>query len=186
MNSGEGATMMLRHAMICLSILGGLCGCAVMPPEVMDDAIGDRPFQTLIQEADDYRGQTVIVGGYIVEVANEADQSRIIAVQAELGSNQKPRSRDLSQGRLVIDHRGFIDPEVYQKDRKITVAGKITGSSQTERGKFAFPYLHIEMTHIHLWPEEKAVPYDPYRDYWGPGFHYRPWFWGHPYHPYWW
>lgn len=178
--------MSLRHAVISIFFLAALAGCAVMPPEVMNDAISDRPFQTLIQNAADYRGETVVVGGYIVEVANETDHSRIIAVQTELGGNQEPKSRDLSQGRLVISHRGFIDPEVYQKDRKITVAGKIIGSSQTEQGKFPFPYLHIEMRQIHLWPEEKVVPYDPYRDYWGPPYFYRPWFRGRPYHPYWW
>ena len=117
--------MKLRHTVICLAIVISGCACAVMPPEVTDDAIADLPFRTLIQEADQYRGQTVIVGGYIVEVSNEADQSRIVAVQTELGSGQEPKARDLSQGRLIITYRGFIDPEVYQKDRKITVAGNI-------------------------------------------------------------
>jgi outer membrane lipoprotein len=181
------STMMRRQAAIYfLFIIVSLGGCAVMPPEVTDDAISGVPFRTLVKDAAGYRGQAVILGGYIVEVANEADRSRIIAVQTELGGNQRPKSRDLSRGRLVISYRGFIDPEVYRKDRKITVAGKIVGSSQTERGKFAFPYLHIEMTHIHLWPEEKVVPYDPYRDDWGPPYFYHPWFWGRPYHPYWW
>jgi outer membrane lipoprotein len=178
--------MSSRHAAIALFFLVGLAGCAVMPPEVMQDAISERPLQTLIRDAAAYRGETVVVGGYVVEVANEADHSRIIAVQTELGSNQKPKSRDLSQGRLVIRHQGFIDPEVYQKDRKITVAGKIIGSSQTESGKFAFPYLHIEMTHIYLWPEERVVPYDPYWNYGGPAYFDYPWFWGPYHHPYWW
>ena len=178
--------MKLRHTVICLAIVISGCACAVMPPEVTDDAIADLPFRTLIQEADQYRGQTVIVGGYIVEVSNEADRSRIVAVQTELGSGQEPKARDLSQGRLIITYRGFIDPEVYQKDRKITVAGKIIASSRTESGKFPFPYLHIDMTHIHLWPEQRVVPYDPYWDYWGPPYYYRPWGWGYPYRPYWW
>lgn len=172
---------MIRHAAICLLVFVGLWGCAVMPPEVMNDAISDVPFRALVKDAAGYRGQTVIVGGYVVEVVNEGDRSRIIAVQSPLGVNQKPKSRDLSQGRLVISYRGFIDPEVYQKDRKITVAGEIVGNSQTDPATYPFPYLHLDMTQIHLWPEEKIVPYDPYRDDWGPVFFYGPWFWRHPY-----
>jgi outer membrane lipoprotein len=177
------ATMMRRQAAIWFFLIVGLGGCAVMPPEVTDDAISGVPFRTLVEDAAGYQGQTVIVGGYIVEVGNEADRSRIIAVQSPLGLNQKPKSRDLSQGRLVIRYRGFIDPEVYQKNRKITVAGEIIGSSQTDPATYPFPYLHLEMTQIHLWPEEKIVSDDPYRDDWGPVFPYRPWFRGHPY---WW
>jgi len=176
--------MMLGKIAICISIVISVYACAVMPADVTQDAA--LPFPELIQNADRYRGKTVIVGGYVVEVSNEADQSRIIAVQTPLGIGQEPKSRDSSQGRLVITYQGFIDPEVFQKERKITVAGKIIASSQTEQGKYPFPYLHIDMTHIHLWPVQKVVPYDPYWDYWGPPYwgppyYYRPWGWRHPY-----
>jgi outer membrane lipoprotein len=173
--------MIRPSAVILLFFLASLAGCAVMPPEVMRDAITGVPFSSLIRNAAGYHGETVIVGGYVIEVANEADQSRIVALQTEMNGNQKPGSRDLSRGRIVIDAPGFIDPEVYQKDRKITVAGKIIGSSQTAPDKFPFPYLHIEMTRIHLWPEETVVPYDPYRDDPGPVFYPRLWFWRYPY-----
>ena len=174
---------MLPKKTIYFAVLLAAYGCSVMPADVSKDAMPDMPFTALMEEAGQHIGQTVILGGYVVEVINDAHQSRIIAVHAPLGSSQEPKEKDLSQGRLVITYNGFVDPEVYQKDRKITVAGKIAGSSQTEQGKYPFPYLRIDMTHIHLWPLEKQVPYDPYWDYWGPPYYYRPWGYRHPY---WW
>ena len=169
--------------MICITLLLNAVGCAVIPSEISRKAMPEMPFSDLIRNAGLHKGKTTVIGGYIVEVTNLADQSRIIAVQAPLGSSQEPKTKDLSQGRLVIISRGFIDPEVYQKERKITVAGKIMGSSQTEQGQYAYPYLRIDLTHMHLWPVEKPVPYDPYWDPWGPYYRYHPYGWRNPY---WW
>ena len=167
---------------LCLAILFGAIACSVMPPEISRKAMPEVPFAELIRDAGRYKGETAVLGGYIVEVANLADRSRIIAVQAPLGTAQEPKTKDLSQGRLVIISRDFIDPEVYQKERKITIAGKVMASSQTEKGRYPFPYLRVDLIHIHLWPVEKPVPYDPYLDPWGP-YPYYPFGWRHPY---WW
>jgi outer membrane lipoprotein len=175
--------MIFSRSILCIAILLGAIGCAVIPAEISQNALNDMPLAELIRDAGRFRGETVVVGGYVVEVTNLEDQSRIIAVQAPLGIAQEPRAKDLSQGRLVIRLQGFIDPEVYKKERKITVAGIVTGSSQTEQGQYPYPYLRIDLSHIHLWPEEKAVPYDPYWDPWMPTYRYYPYGWRHPY---WW
>jgi len=170
------------RTMICLTIVLGATACSVMPADVSKDAMPEIPFAQLIREAERHRGETVVLGGYVVEVTNLKQQSLMIAVQAPLGNTQEPKAKDLSQGRLVINYQGFLDPEVYQKDRKITVAGKVMASSQTEQDTYPYPYLRIDLTHIHLWPVEKPVPYDPYWDPWGPRYRYDP-YWRYPY---WW
>lgn len=167
--------------MIWLTVMMGTIACSVMPQEISRNAIPDMPFTELIRNAEALKGKTTVIGGYVVEVANLADQSVVIAVQAPLGSAQEPKTKDLSQGRLVITSREFIDPEVYQKDRKITVAGKVLGSSETEQGKYRYPYLRVESIHIHLWPVETPVVHDPYWDPWWPSYRYYPYGWRHPY-----
>lgn len=176
---------MMKRAtiLICLATLFGAVACSVMPAEVSRDAIPETPFAELIRNSDRYKGETALLGGYVVEVENLSDQSRIVAVQAPLGMAQEPKSKDLSQGRLVIASRSFIDPEVYQKDRKITVAGTVVASSETEH-LYPYPYLRIDLIHLHLWPVEKAAPRDPYWDPWGPPYFYHPFGWRHPY--WWW
>ena len=163
----------------CLTVMS----CAVIPSDATRDKLPEMPFPVLIAEAGQHIDSTVILGGYVVDVQIEKDRSRIVAVQSPLGLGQEPKSKDLSQGRLIILYDGFIDPEVYAKDRKITVAGKLLGSSSTETAQMPFPYVRIQMAHIHLWPVEKPVPRDPYWNGWGYPPPWHPW-WGWPY-PYW-
>jgi outer membrane lipoprotein len=154
-----------------------IAACAVMPAHVRNEAISGVPFNSLIQNASQYTGRTVILGGYVVEVQNEHDISRIIAIQAPLGIGEEPKSRDLSQGRLILENRGFLDPEVYTKGRKITVAGTILGSSATEKNPVQFPYLRIMVTQIYLWQKERPIESAPYWWYWPPYPYYYPWGW---------
>jgi len=154
-------------------------GCTVMSPAVKNEALPPIPLTVLIENAQKYQGETVILGGYIVAVENRADHTRIEAVQAPLGIGQKPKSKDLSHGRLVLIFKGFIDPEVYTKDRQITVGGKVSGSSASDT-KSAYPYLRLDVQDIHLWPVEQ-----PYREpYWYDDYYdpfYYPWGWRHHY-----
>jgi len=162
------------------AILGLLLAtsCSVMPKAVNETAMAPLPFDTLVADAGHHLGETVILGGYVVDVKNEPTQSRLTAVEAPLGIGQEPKSKDLSKGRLILEYKGFLDPEVYTKDRKITVAGTLQGSSSTDDGAFSFPYVRIAVQSLHLWPVERPVPRDPYWDPW-----YPPWGWRYPY---WW
>lgn len=148
-----------------------------MSPEVKNEALPPIPFKVLIEDVDKYKEDTVILGGYVISVENKTDHTRIVAVQSPLGVGQKPKAKDLSQGRLILIYNGFIDPEVYAKDRQITVGGKILNSSATDP-KAPYPFLEIEVKEIHLWPIEKPSPdpcwYDCYYPF------YYPWWW-HPY-----
>ena len=168
------------HWIGCLAVIAWLAGCAVMPQEIQDKALQDLTFPELIAGVDQYRGQTVVLGGYVVSVENLRDQTRMVAVQTPLGLGQEPQSKDLSKGRLVLVYKGFLDPEVYTKDRRITVGGRILDSSAHDP-ETSFPYLKIAVDEIHLWPVVKpavAYPYW-YDDYWYP----YPWGWWH--RPYW-
>jgi outer membrane lipoprotein len=161
-----------------------LAGCSVVSKQTRQEALPQMPFLELVNQARNYIGETVILGGYVVQVTNHADRSEIIAVQAPLGTGQEPKSKDRSQGRLILDYAGFIDPQVYTQDRKLTVAGKLLGSSQTETGDKPFPYLHLQVSEIHLWAVEKPRYYDPYWDYWmwHPYYYPYPFWWRHPYY----
>ncbi len=167
----------------CLAAIAFITGCAVISQQVRDKALPPVSFAELIAAVDQYKGQTVIQGGYIVSVENLKDQTRIVAVQTTLGVNQKPNSKDLTQGRLILIYNGFLDPEVYTKKRQITVGGRVLDSSANDPQP-PFPYLKIELAEIHLWPVEKPVAPYPYwdDDYWYP----YPFWWRHPfwYHRY--
>ena len=177
-----------RNLLIMLLLLVFSSGCSVMSQRVRNEAMPSMPFYTLLQNGEQYVGRTVILGGYILETENKPNQTLIKVLQAPLAFGEEPRSRDKSQGRFIIVHDGFLDPEVYKKDRRITAAGIITGFEVQDIGMCPYSCLKIKSREIYLWPEYEYYPYySPY--YYGPyHHHYRYWrhypYYGPPYGPY--
>jgi outer membrane lipoprotein len=155
-------------------LIFGVWRCTVVSPEVKEEALPPIPLPVLIGDVQKYMGDTVIVGGHVVTVDNKADHTEIVAVQSPLGVGQRPKTKDLSQGRLVMIYKGFLDPEVYAKDREITIGGKIIGSSALVDNP-VFPFLKLEIRDIHLWAKE-----EPQNPFWDDYYPYPyPWWWHH-------
>ncbi len=151
--------------------------CTVMPRQVMDEALPETDFAELAGHADRYVGETVVLGGYVLEVENFKDHTRMTVLQAPLGIGQRPKSKDRSQGRLALIYDGFLDSEVFTRDRQVTVGGRILQPEKGEGPPYAL--VRLQVRDIHLWPVESET-YDPYEydDWYWPW--YRPWF--HPWH----
>ncbi|MEJ2658835.1 MAG: Slp family lipoprotein [Desulfobacterales bacterium] len=152
-----------------------IISCSVISQQIREESIGPVDFKTLMHEAGRYKGKTVILGGYILETQNMADQSIVKVLQTPLGLGEEPKSKDQSEGRFIVFKKGFLDPEVYQKDRKITVAGTIIGKTFEKVDHFDQPYLEIKSREIYLWPK---------REYYYPPFYYDPWYYPYPYYWY--
>lgn len=144
--------------------------CAVISKQVQSEAEPPIPFKTLLEEAEKYNGRTVILGGYILQTENLASETILKVLQAPFRVGEEPDLRDLSQGRFVVYFKGFLDPEVYAKDRAITVAGTVIGSAVEKIGEERVRYLKIENREIYLWPEYTNLPpyhnLRPYTRYW--------------------
>lgn len=169
----------LWAALLAIPMTLFLGSCSVISQQIRTEATPTIQFKTLILEKDNYRGKTVILGGYILETQNSADKSLIKVLQVPLGFGEKPKSKDLSEGRFIVSQKGFLDPEIYKKDRKITVAGAIVGAVVEKIDDSPQPYLKIESREIFLWPEEPYYYPPPYYDP-----YYDPWFYPYPYYGY--
>ena len=179
----------LISLLLLLVAAGSVAGCApVLSKQLRQEAEPPIPFAELQQAPDTYKGLVVILGGYILEAENGPDGSRLTILQAPLDSRNRPKSTDLTKGRFLVRTKKFLDPEVYSKDRAITVGGKVEGSRQEPLGSRSYVYPLIRAQEIYLWPEKyKYVgPYYPYfYDPWyGPW--YYPWYypWYRPWDPY--
>ncbi|MCJ7830052.1 MAG: Slp family lipoprotein, partial [Desulfobacterales bacterium] len=89
--------------------------------------------------------------------------------------------RDFSEGRFQVVYSGFLDPEVYRKDRRVTVAGTLLGCEVQRTGDCPHPLLRVAGREIYLWPEYEyraPSPY-PYYDPWYSPFRYHRYY----YHP---
>jgi len=154
--------------------------CTVISQEVRKEAEPPVPFKTLLAEADRYKGHIVILGGYILETRNLESETVISVLQVPFRFGEEPDFRDTSQGRFKIYHKGFLDPEVYTKDRAITVAGEVLGSEYEEIGGVRIQYLDLRDRQIYLWPEFETRP-PPYPPWPYPYYWYRYPYWPYPY-----
>ncbi len=169
----------LKTAWPAFLVLFFITSCSVISQQIRKESIVPVNFNILVQETDKYLGKTVILAGYILEMQNLPDRSSVKILQVPLGLGEAPKPKDDSEGRFIILHKGFLDPEIYSKDRKVTVAGIIIGTEIEKVDHFAKTYLKIESREIYLWPEEE----DYLRPYYDPWYYPYPYYW-HPYRYY--
>ena len=105
-----------------------LSGCtSVLSNSIVQEADDKISFPDLQKLPEQYRGIVVILGGQIVETVVKEDETWVQVLQLPLGAQQRPDITASSQGRFIVIYKRFADPLVYEKGRKITVAGVVQG-----------------------------------------------------------
>lgn len=158
--------------------------CSPISPQLRKEAL-KVPFRKLLAETSRYQGDLVILGGYVIKTQVLPGESRMVVLQTPLSFTDRPQSKDESQGRFLVLHKGYLDPEVYEKDRAVTVVGTVAGKTAEKVDECPYSCLTIKSREIHLWPQERYYyPYYPYYGpYYGP-YYYAPYYdfyWGYPF-----
>ncbi|MEW6039877.1 MAG: Slp family lipoprotein [Pseudomonadota bacterium] len=135
-----------------------------------------------------YRERMVILGGDIVQTRYLGKISEIEVVQKSLDRADRPERTDRSDGRFLAECPYFVDPTIYDKDRELTVAGKIVGERAQKLGEAEYDYLVVGCDHLYLWPERRPTGYYPYPSPyawygWGWPYYYYPYSFYYPYYP---
>ncbi|HWP00709.1 MAG TPA: Slp family lipoprotein [Methylococcus sp.] len=169
----------LSRGLAGLLLASQLAACATSPvPRSFQLRAMTQPksFVELRANAPHYTGQMVILGGEIVETRHREKISEIEVVQKNLDSQDRPEKTDRSGGRFLVQCSYFLDPAVYEKDREITVAGKVIGQRRQKLDEADYTYLVVGCDYLHLWPERQPVAYYPYPyPYWyGWPYYYYP------------
>jgi len=140
-------------------------------------------FSQLIKNPDQYIGNTIFLGGVIVSVDNKNDGTLLEIYQTELDSTGEPKNIDVSMGRFLAWHKGFLDGQIYRSGRKITIVGEIRGIEVRKLGEIDYRYPYLIIKDIYLWSAAQKR-YSPYyhQRYYGPWWR-DPWYRG--YYPYW-
>ena len=120
-----------------------------------------------------YNGKLVVWGGEIIETVNQKDGTTQIEIfQKPLGWGGEPKDTMASEGRFLVIADKELDPYIYQRGKKITVAGEIMGEKIKPLGEMEYRYPVLSGKQIYLWPLYYYYPY--------PYYYYDPW-WGYPY-----
>ncbi len=164
--------------------LMSLTGCAHVISK--DLRMKSDPTLTLSQVRNDpeaFKGKMVVWGGEIIETLNlKGGSTQIEVFQRSLGWRGEPKETALSEGRFLILSDQYLDPYLFRKGRKITVAGEILGEKTKTIGEMEYRYPLISSKQFYLWPDY-YYPHPYYYDPWWPYPYWR-WRFGFGYHYY--
>jgi outer membrane lipoprotein len=171
----------MKKFFVLVMVLGLLSGCAhVISRNVLKEVDKRIVFADLLRDPTAYKGKVVLVGGVIVDTVNKEEGTLLEIYDTALDYEGKPIHTDRSEGRFLALYQGFLDNAIYQKGRKVTIAGTVQGEKIQQLGETKYHYPYLIVKEIHLWKKEKPVYYDQYDLYpWGPWYDpWYPWGWG--------
>jgi len=162
----------------------GIAGCGYpISQGLRGEARKDLTFPMVLQNPTAYIGSIVIWGRKIIETHNVTGGSEIIVLETPLDYQEMPESEKYSEGRFIVKSSAFLDPEIYKKGKKITVAGEIIGKETEPLGKTKYTYPVILIKQIHLWRRIRLYRYSPPYYWYGPSYRDYDWDWYGPYGP---
>ncbi|MBR9981590.1 MAG: Slp family lipoprotein [Desulfatitalea sp.] len=140
-------------------------GCAAgISTQARSEVTVMEPFGELQQNAERYIGETVMLGGKIIETQVQDNSTELTVLQLELDRGDRPQAGDQSAGRYLVRSDQFLDPALYSAGTIITVVGRLVEQQERLIGSMPYRYPVIVPIEIKKWPEEQ-----PDR---GPRFHF--------------
>ena len=148
---------MVRKRWILIAVMVLLSSCApVISQETLSQSDRHLTFQELIRNPDQYRGTVIVIGGRIIGISHDNEETWLEVLQQPLGRRYKPERSDESHGRFLVRFREQLDPEIYRNDRLITVAGEVEGARHRLIDTLNYNYLVVMHRESHIWPLGEA------------------------------
>lgn len=168
------------NALIAVFLLAVVAGCASpIDKSLRKEAAPGVTFAKVFANPDAYRGDMVVWGGSIIKTERTKTGSCVYVLQAPLGMQDKPGDSDTSAGRFIAVTDRQLDPLVYAKGRRLTVAGTVIGEKNVNNKNMETGYTYplVKADQLYLWKKPQPIPHY----YWGPYRGYDP-FWDYYYY----
>jgi starvation-inducible outer membrane lipoprotein len=104
-----------------------------------------------VSSLDTHRGTRVRWGGTIVSLANQSGWTRVEVQAYKLGPNGQPDLHSPSANRFLVRANIPYDPQVYEKDRQITVAGTLEGNTEIKNAGRRSVLPLVRADELYLW-----------------------------------
>jgi outer membrane lipoprotein len=135
------------------------------------DARQDLTYPVVARDPDSFKGETVIWGGIVIRVQNQPGQTTLTILETPLDFWGVPKDEAYSRGRFIARVSEYLDPELYGKKKKVTLAGDIIGGETKPLDKTQYRYPVVRVKELHLFKEtDYRHPYRPYPYYDGYGY----------------
>ena len=139
----------------------------------------DLDISKVLPDPTSHQGALVIWGGVILAVLNGPEGSQLEVLEVPLDFMGEPTDPRYSRGRFMAQSADFLDPEVYKKGDKVTLAGEIAGKETRPLGKAQYSYPVLAIKQIHVWAPHEIVyppPYYGWSGRWESPYYYGPYF----------
>ncbi len=157
-------------------------GCSNLPVAIKQAPDPEIQIQQVQNDIGAYNGSAVRWGGTVIDVDNQKDSSWVQVLYYPLKGYGRPILTQPAQGRFIIRSKEFLDPAVYSKGTRITIAGTLNGETERFVGKQKVKLPVVSLNQAYLWPKYNASNYYGYPRYYYPypgyyyGFYRRPYF----------
>jgi outer membrane lipoprotein len=160
-------TQTIIRLLLLVPFLAALAGCATYPiSKNLRQESRPVALTRVLENPETARGSTVIWGGRIIRTVNSTNGVAIYVLALPLNHYEQPRPDANSEGRFIARSTQFLDPEIFQPGRLITVAGTIAGIEAGRIQKVQYSYPVLGLKEIYLWPRFRR--------------HHRDWGWCYP------
>ncbi|MFQ5586690.1 MAG: Slp family lipoprotein [Thermodesulfobacteriota bacterium] len=178
-------------------------GCSVISKDIRRDIDADITLRSVQSNPEAYRGRKVIWGGVILSLKNLKESTVIEVLHHPLDIRDRVKTRSVSSGRFFIESQGYLDGEIYKKDKEITVAGTIKGTRVEKINEMEYVYPVLAPIEMRLFDPIDDSLYEPSPPFWYyPPYYFDPYYYDtyscdptnphypyscvRPYRPYWW
>jgi len=159
------------------------CASSIVPPALQHEVKPDLSLSKVKSNPAAYKDQVVLWGGRIIKTINKKKGTLIEVLQLPLDQEERPKQVHDTEGRFIVSMSGFLDPEVYQAGKDVTVVARVAGMEELPLGEITYTYVLLRGKEVYLWPPRKPAenypPYPPVYFYGvGPGYWYNaPYMW---------
>ena len=166
---------MLGAFPLALVVLLGGCVASALPDDALRSVNREVTVSELRRDPGAHVGERVLVGGEILATRPGPGETEIELLSRPLAGDDRPARSDLSEGRVLVRTKEFLDPAVYAPERRVTMVGTVVGGEERKLGELPYRYPVISVEYLQLWPREPPPPvfYPVYP--WGWPYYYYPW-----------
>jgi len=156
-----------RYFALVALLAGMLLGCGGgISKQVRTQVTFFGSFADLQRQPDRFKDEMVVLGGKIIENRTSDVGTELEVLQLELDGDDRPTDSDHSAGRFMVKTKQFLDPEIYARGDRVTVAGRVQGGETRPIGRMAYTYPVIRLVEIKKWIHQRHSP----RFHFGIGF----------------
>ena len=164
---------------ITLLLIISSCVSPVLRPEYLKTGMRNVEPNVLASNPGYYKGKLLVLGGIIANTTVTDTGTTIEALFVRVDDNGYLEN-ETGRGRYLAvwpRENGILDPLIYKKNMRITVAGTFTGVRRGKIGKANYLFPVIDAVQVFLWKTPRYYPYSyPY---------YYPYYYGPYWYPYW-